>query len=178
MKILKRTTLFIEGPDGIGKTTTIDLLKNKLNLPVLKMMRAKKAFNANNIEEISYVFNKTLEQLKDVGYILDRGPISSLIYSKIYGRKSNLKYILPLIQKINPVIIYLTSSEDKQLERKEKDEVIEDKMRKSIAKQYESFYLQNLLNLSIFRLDTSKLSPIEVVDSIIEHLIKNDYVEY
>ena len=69
--------IIIDGPNNVGKSTLIQQLNKTLKYPVLHIVKNatfevfKQAFEINNV-------------------IFDRGPISELVYSEIYGRKSNL----------------------------------------------------------------------------------------
>lgn len=179
MKILKTLILFVEGCDGIGKTTITKHLSKRLNLPVLKMMKAKVYFKKGRetIEEFSYVFNQVLLQLRNTSYIVDRGPLSSLIYSQIYNRKSKLSYIYPLLRQINPLVIFLTTSKKSVLfERKRKDAVITITERLKILEGYETFFKnQNLVRY--LRINTAYKTPSQIIKEILKYLEKRNYIE-
>jgi thymidylate kinase len=177
MKILKKLILLVEGPDGVGKTTICKKLSYGLELPVVKMVKAKVYFKKNVVEEFSFVFNNTLLQLKDLNYIVDRGPLSSLIYSKIYNRKSELAYLYPLLREMDPLVIYLTSSSSTVLlERREKDKVIAPVDRIKVWQGYEEFFKTQQF-VKALRIDTNRKTPVQIYDEIIEYLKKNKYIE-
>ena len=177
MKINKKLIIFVEGADGVGKSTICKKLSYGLKLPVVKMLKAKVFFKKNVVEEFSYVFNNTLLQLKDLNYIVDRGPLSSLIYSQIYKRKSELAYIYPLLKEMNPLVVYLTSSSASVLlDRRKKDKVIAPVDRFKVWQGYEDFFkTQQLVN--VCRIDTKNKNPQQVYDEIVTYLKNNKYIE-
>ena len=69
----------VDGPNNVGKTSYI----NKV---------VKRQTGYDEVDHITK--NATFEAFSDLlnrdNIILDRGPISELVYSKIYGRQSNL----------------------------------------------------------------------------------------
>ena len=179
MKILKTLILFVEGADGVGKSTITRSLSKRLNLPVLKMLKAKVYFKKGRetIEEFSYIFNQVLLQLKNTSYIVDRGPLSSLVYSEIYNRKSKLSYIYPLLREIDPLILFLTTSETSILfERKKKDRVITIADRLKILEGYEKFFKNQKL-VRYLRINTAHKTPSQIVNEILKYLEEKKYIE-
>lgn len=71
--------IIIDGPNNVGKSTFITLLNKYLNLQEIK---------CSDHSKISKDYFSNILSIDNV--ILDRGPISELVYSSIYDRKSNL----------------------------------------------------------------------------------------
>lgn len=161
----KYPIIIIEGVDGSGKTTTCNLLSKELNLPVIKLKNVPKYFTTN-IEEVSRVFNETVEQFKSFSFILDRGLVSSIIYSRVYGRKDNLDYIFSLFGEIKPKIFILTADEKTLFERKPEDEIIDIEKRKKLDLEYRK--LSNYMRWEL--IDTSEKTPEVVCKEIIDKL--------
>ncbi len=134
----KNYHIFIDGPDGCSKTTVSKGLHKKTGFPIIKMKKAKNFFNKKSIEDASYVFNTTIAQLPlEYSYIIDRGFVSSLIYSKIYKRKENLDYINKLEKIIKPKVVILTANNEELFKRRKTDKVISNEMRKKIKNEYD-----------------------------------------
>ncbi len=178
MKLIKNIIIFVEGSDGIGKSTLAKKLSNKLHIPLLKMPKAKTAFNTNSIEEVAYVFNQVLLQLKNTSYIVDRGPISSLVYSKYYKRNSKLEYIYSIIKKLNPLVIYLTSSDIKTMfNRKKNDIIINTSSRIALHKLYMKFFNSTLIHTyaKVLQIDTKNKTAHKVLLEILQYLKLHKY---
>lgn len=104
--------IIIEGADGTGKSTVVQLLSRKYNLPIIKMPVPQDKVRTAQIEELSEIFNKTLVQFHEVDFICDRALLSSIVYSKLLNRTYNLNYINNVEQILDPVIIVMTASVD------------------------------------------------------------------
>lgn len=175
-KINKKLILFIEGPDGIGKSTIARLLSFVLDLPIIKKPAAKKYFKKQMIEEMSWMFNQMLSLFSFDSFIVDRGPLSSLIYSDVYKRKDNLDYIYPILKKMKPVVVYLTSSnKNVVLERSPSDEVITEDYRLKVFDGYTEFFKRQKL-VECIKIDTYKKYPDEITGLILQELKKLNYV--
>lgn len=166
--------VFIEGPDGVGKTTLIRKLQKSTTFPVIKMKIADKGFRLGSIEDLSYVFNTTLMQFKDYSFIVDRGFLTSLVYSKIFNRQYDFEYINIVNKTLNPVIILLTAKKSTLLERRKKDKTISDDMRSKVYDTYNWLYKQNqqVKKFDIFRVDTTNLTPQQVFEKVDKYLLK------
>ena len=166
----------VEGADGIGKSTLSKKLSSKLKLPLLRMVKAKKAFTNDTIEDLSIVFNHTLLQLKDTNYIVDRGPISSIVFSRVYERTDDLEYIYSICEKINPLVIYLTSTDRQQMfAQRKKDRLIDTTHRKKIYNEYNKFFkTQSIVNC--LKINVKNKTRQEVFDVVLLHLIKEQYI--
>jgi thymidylate kinase len=163
---MKNKIIMIEGTDGSGKTTVCNLLSEKLNIPILKMPRMKKYFDKNITEEMSELFNRTIVQFNNFSFILDRGYVSSLVYSKIYNREFDLNYIDVIEEQLKPQIFVLTVGEEEMFRRREKDEIINDLMRVKIREEYVKISEER--NYKI--IDTTNITPDQVCNKILENL--------
>ena len=71
--------IIVDGPNNVGKSTFISTMNKYLNLKEVKCSDHSKISRDYFID----VLNRN-------NVILDRGPISELVYSSIYNRESNL----------------------------------------------------------------------------------------
>lgn len=71
--------IIVDGPNNVGKSTFISTMNKYLNLEEVKCSDHSKISRDYFID----VLNRN-------NVILDRGPISELVYSSIYNRESNL----------------------------------------------------------------------------------------
>ena len=100
--------IIIDAADGLGKTTVCEMLSKMLELPIIKMKDMPKHFK-NKPEQASEVFNKTIIQFKDFGFIQDRGWPSSYVYTFAFGRDpEDVQYIKSeIVGKLNEVVFLL-----------------------------------------------------------------------
>ena len=131
-----KTHIFIDGPDGCGKSTICEMLSKKTGYPVIKMERVKEMFGTDHIEPCSYTFNSTISQFSDCNFIVDRGYTSSVVYSSVYGRKANLSYLHEIEKRLNPVIIILIATNEELYKRRPTDEVIQPGYRELVRLEY------------------------------------------
>lgn len=177
MKILKKLIIFCEGTDGVGKSTIAKKLSNILDLPLVRMVKTDTAFKRKIIEDFAYVFNNVLCQIRNLSYIVDRGPLSSVIYSQIYQRKSKLSYIYPILEKIKPVVLFLTTSKMSVIfERKKIDKIILFADRQKIWQGYEDFFSTQQL-VECFRIDTTNKTVPQITNEILKYLQREKYIE-
>lgn len=104
--------ILIDGSDNLGKTTVINLLSRKLDLPIIKMPDTAEYIEKGNVEEFSKFFNKTLVQFAEFDFIMDRGFTSSRVYSKVFKRETDLSYISMIEQKLKPQVFIFTGIEE------------------------------------------------------------------
>lgn len=104
--------IIVEGGDGTGKSTVVQLLSRKYNLPIIKMPVPQDKVRTAQIEELSEIFNKTLVQFHEIDFICDRALLSSIVYSKLLNRTYNLNYINNIEQILDPVIIIMSAYKD------------------------------------------------------------------
>jgi thymidylate kinase len=174
MDILPLHTM-LEGPDGSGKSTIAKLLSEKFDVRIIEMYTNRHIFETC-IEECSEVFNRTLLQFKHIPFIMPRGFISSLVYSKIYKRTYDLSYIEEVSSILRPTVIYLKVDKDTIRKRKE-DEFTNSKIFDIIDGYEEFFNDTNLLdkyNITLLTIDTTNLT----IDQTIEHILKSSIMEF
>ena len=100
--------LIIDGSDNLGKTTIINLLSRKLDLPVIKMTNMGEYIKDGDAEKYSRLYNETIVQFSEFNFIMDRGFTSSLVYSEVFARTDDLSYIKNIEQKLKPIVFILT----------------------------------------------------------------------
>lgn len=100
--------ILIDGADGLGKTTVIQKLSMNLQLPIIKMPNMKEYVEKGLAEEFSKLFNQTIVQFSQFDFILDRGFTSSIVYSKVFERDSDLSYLTSIRNILKPHVFILT----------------------------------------------------------------------
>lgn len=162
-KKIKRTVILIDGVDGVGKTTVCQLLSEKTGYPIIKMPNMPRYFNTNP-EEMSRLFNEVIVQFP-YDMILDRGYPTSLVYSKVYNRNpENLEYLPSIVSKLKADVYILTAGSNDILNRKHRDELIDNEKRLEIDKQY--VVTGRMMGWNI--IDTSNLEAEDVCKKILE----------
>lgn len=152
----------LEGPDGVGKSTLANQLKEYFKIPIIRM----EVETLNNIEIQSVIFNKTVPQFKEYPFILDRWWISSMVYAKVYNRSDDLRYI-EKFKKIlpNSYLVYLHAPIETLLARKNDELIVPEKLKK-ICAQYEETITNELCNDYFdhtISIDTSKQDQFKTV---------------
>lgn len=100
--------IILDGSDNLGKTTTLNMLSEKLQLPVIKMPNMKEYIERDMTEQMSQLFSETIVQFKDYPFLMDRGYCSSIVYSKVFNRTFDLSYIDKINEELRPKIIIFT----------------------------------------------------------------------
>lgn len=100
--------LVIDGSDNLGKTTILNMLSEKLQLPIVKMPNMQRYIKDGNAEQFSQLFNETVVQFAQYPFLLDRGYSSSLVYSKLFGRSYDLSYLRGTEEVLKPTFVILT----------------------------------------------------------------------
>lgn len=111
-KFKKPLHIIIDGADGTGKSTIVQLLSRYYDLPIIKMPVPQERVRTDVIEDLSEMFNKTVVQYHESDFIMDRGFTSSLVYSKVFKRTHNLGYIHNIEQILDPVVIIISAFEE------------------------------------------------------------------
>jgi thymidylate kinase len=160
----KNIHIMIEGVDGVGKTSVCNLLSEKLDIRVVRM-NAHKYFYST-IEEASRMFNDLLCQFEKFSFIMDRGYVSSIVYSKVYERNSDLSYLDEVNNILRPEVIILTATPEKLFERSPSDKVVDNDKRIPIQEEYIRFGRSHDLKI----IDTTNLTIEEVCQEILKNL--------
>lgn len=100
--------LVIDGSDNLGKTTILNMLSEKLQLPIVKMPNMSRYIKDGNAEQFSQLFNETVVQFAQYPFLLDRGYSSSVVYSKLFGRSYDLSYLQGTEEALKPTFVILT----------------------------------------------------------------------
>lgn len=153
--------LLIDGADKVGKSTVIKLLSRELNLPIIKMPNMKEYLEKGTPEEFSKLFNETIVQFAEFSFIMDRGFTSSRVYSTVFKRKVDLKYIDLIEQVLDPQIFILLGP---QLEP--------DDIKQNNEKREEiQFVFETLADGKGWEIvETKGKSPIEICNQILENI--------
>lgn len=162
--------IVFEGPDGAGKTTLLRRIHQELNIPTLKMPKAHETFDDWKVlNALSENYDLLLNQIAWSGhnFLVDRGLLSGLVYSKVYNRHNDLEYIWRIIN-VNTEITYviLVGDSDKLLARKT-DEVIDPDRLVKINEAYKELAIKIPNSIVI---DTTNNSEEDCVDQILAFL--------
>lgn len=140
MRKLKKMSniILVDGPDGTGKTGYAQWLSEETGFKFLRLEpdHAFGRLDGETIEHMSSVFNYTLTQLveQDVDLVIDRGPVSSIVYSRLFDRDSPT-HAWDALLELDPHIIYLRC-EPEELSIRYEDEKFTDVA--SIARMYDT----------------------------------------
>lgn len=151
--------IYLEGPDGSGKSTLSDAITNELikrDLPVIQTKDGKCDIDTHPRSQ----YRNTAPQLimnfvdmayKDAIYVLDRGPVSDVVYRQFdeYEPVINSGQLYCLlnmtVDKVYVVYCRTDVAEEKMLERGD-DNPIAIKKHKEIAKAYDEL-MSNMFGL-------------------------------
>lgn len=152
--------IIIDGADKLGKTTVVNMLSRKLNLPIIKMPNSKEYIKKGTIEEMSRLFNETIVQFAEFSFIMDRGFTSSIVYSKLEDRKIDLGYLRNIENILKPKIFVLTGS------IKNEDDVYSNEDQLKINDIFEEI----VLSTRSYGIKVDNLSPFDICQKIITYL--------
>lgn len=124
--------IIIDGADKTGKSTVCRILRDQLEIPLIKMEDMPRYFK-DRAEESSEIFNKTISQFKDYSFICDRGYPSSLVYTNYFKRNYNLDYLNTIIRRLTPQVFILRG------EIRDTDELVQSMAQKEINELYGEF---------------------------------------
>lgn len=157
--------IYIDGPDRVGKSTVCEMLAKKFYLPIIRMPNTEEILSGNNadreIELASVIYNRTLTQFKQFGFVMDRGFISSVVYSKIFNRTKKLNYIFDVAKELNPYTFILVNSDIETLKHRGEDIIP--------AEYFEALkntYIEFAFKYKVICLDVKDLTPQEVFNQI------------
>jgi hypothetical protein len=100
--------IVIDGSDNLGKTTVLNILSEKLQLPIIKMPNMPKYIKDGNTEPFSQLFSETVMQFKQFPFLMDRDYSSSVVYSRLFARDYDLGYLKDIREALNPKFIIFT----------------------------------------------------------------------
>ena len=153
--------ILIDGSDKKGKTTVIQMLSRKLDLPIVKMPNMPEYIEKNQAEEFSKLFNETIVQFSEYDFIMDRGFTSSIVYSKVFDRKFDLAYIKNIEKRLKPQIFILTG------DRFGHDEIVEVNLN---SHQIDLGYIELAEREGYTVINVNGKTPIEICNTILEKL--------
>lgn len=128
-------TVFVDGPDGVGKTGYSHYVSELLGIPRLEM---RPVADTTCIESKSEVFNAAIRDLhaQGVDVVVDRGSVSSIVYSRIFDR-GEPDHAWETLTKVAPKIIYLRC-DPQELGARYEDELWEPDEIMDIASEYDA----------------------------------------
>lgn len=179
MKILKRLIILCESYAELETTRIIQKLAHQLKLPVLKLIDPRSYFRTGtgSLTEFSYVFNQVLYQLRHTNYIVDDGLFNNLINIAIYKKKSKLSYIYPLIKKVNPLIIFFTTSKKSMLfKTNSRNQIIPFTEKIKILDRYEQYFKKQQL-APVLQIDIANKTTTQITQEILKYLEKEKFIE-
>lgn len=155
--------IFVDGPDGVGKTGYSEWVARNLGIPRLEM---RPVDDLSCIEEKSAVFNAALRDLHDQGcdLVIDRGSVSSIVYSRVFDRPEP-EHAWKTLEHVNPTIVYL-ACDPKELGIRYEDEILETSEVRKLAEVYDDVMeiVDNETGATVHRIDTSAGVPNKLRD--------------
>ena len=166
MKKYSNIHIILDGADGVGKTTVVNLLSEKLNIPIIKMKGMSRYFKKNP-EEASQIFNETVIQFKDFPFIQDRGWTSSIVYSIAYKRKlKDVMYLAGIIGELNEKVFFLVRDEPFR-----KDVLVKNRKWKKLNTIFsEANRADNPFNIKVNIIQVGNKKPTEICQEILKKL--------
>lgn len=146
--------IFVDGPDGVGKTGYSQFIADELGWPWLEMRPVN---GTDHIEAKSEVFNETLLQLhdQDIPVVVDRGPASTIVYSKINNREAKYSsHAEEVIGSIEPTIIFLSCDADELIARYD-DELWSKRELTEIVNEYDEVMKDLSTMANVVEIDTT-----------------------
>jgi hypothetical protein len=131
--------ILVVGPDGVGKTTIVEELSDRLGIPSFKFPSEQEVFKKGQRGQL--LFDLGLAHfLKQTGlrFISDRGYPCEWVYSAVFGRESDVATLEAIDQthaSIGTKILYLYSS----VLPEEKDELVPDEFYFRVKDGYDQF---------------------------------------
>lgn len=155
--------LLLGGPTGVGKSTTLMLLENKL--PKLALLDADDVWRIS--QDLALEGNRSVA-ISNVVHVLQgyvQAGCDTAILSWVFARSALYQPVIESLRDSFDTVhqVYLVASPD-ALEARLKSRNSVDRLEFSISR------LELIEKLSYPQIDTTSLSPNEVVDRIVEHV--------
>ena len=169
---MKDTIIIVEGPQGTGKTTVTNYLREEMSATDLYRLSGIKDRTITGKEKIRIKYEKLLEYMencKDINMVFDRTFFTNEIYARLgyqdYSFTDVYEKLLAKLDKIDAdiylVILYL--NDEKEFEtrlKRDKHEYQKFEVESSIMQQREYLKLaeeveKETKNIKVIRLDTS-----------------------
>lgn len=161
---MKRPTIIVCGPDGVGKTPIAHAMAHQLGVPYFKVSIEKAIFRREQGPETLWfdlLLTQFLEQA-DCGMVSDRGYPCEWVYSQVFKREtdhSRLREIDECHAALGTKVVVLYSSETPT----KVDELVPRELYGDILDRYREF--MRWTRCDVMRYDTSKsLAAIEQLE--------------
>jgi thymidylate kinase len=151
--------IFMEGPDGTGKTNIAEALANKYTMKVYKNDAEFKLYNEDSTNKFISLLRYSgpaeyhMVKLLNPDIVFDRNYISEYAYSKAFDRETDLALIKAfdsLYSRLNSMVIYCYKKKYKNYE----DDFIDLEKINKIDLAYRT-YFDTINTIPIYMLDTT-----------------------
>lgn len=185
---MKDTIIIVEGPQGTGKTTVTNYLREKMSATDLYRLSGIKDRTETGKEKIRIKYEKLLdyiESCKDINMIFDRNFFTNEVYARLgyqdYSFKDVYENLLNRLDKVDAdiylVILYLEDETDFENRlKRDKHEYQKFEVESSILQQREYLKLANEVenetnNIKVIRFKTDNDGKFEErMDKYFGHL--------
>lgn len=171
----------LEGPDGSGKTTLSDAITAELireDLPVIQTKDGECKVDTHPKSRYRNKPSELISAITDMAYsdnifVLDRGPISDVVYRNFDDYESVITerqvYDLLFLLKRQIIIVYCRTdiAEQKMLERGD-DNLIAIEKHKEITKKYDDILSYIINRCQVLRFDYSKETAEDFAKRLVE----------
>lgn len=148
------TVIFVDGPDGVGKTGYSQHIAAELGWPRFEM---RPVDDLSCIQSKSRVFNAFIEDLDAQGIdaVIDRGSTSSIVYSRVFDRPKP-EFAWETLEEVAPIIVYLRCDPSELIARYE-DELYDAEVMGDIAAEYDDVMdrVQSTTPAQVHTIDTT-----------------------
>lgn len=164
------TTVLVDGPDGVGKTGYAQHIAETWGFAFVRHEPDGDFGNlpGETIELMAESFNRTIAQFDDadVDMVVDRGPVSSIVYSDVFDR-GEPDHAHEILDRLDPLIIYLRC-EPRELAIRYDDEKFDNVA--EIAEAYEG-HMESLSDTyDVVTIDTSSGAP-DKIENIMQNRV-------
>lgn len=131
--------IMVVGPDGVGKTTIVEELSERLGIPSFKFPSEQEVFRKGQRGQLLFDLGLAhFLQQTGLRYISDRGYPCEWVYAGVFDRETDVDTLRTIDQKhaeIGTKILYLYSS----VLPEEKDELVPDEFYFKVKNGYDRF---------------------------------------